>query len=119
MGNLPYAYDEKDIYDLVAEYGVTQVSLVRDQEGQSKGFAFAEVSNQADADLLIEEMHHFYTDHNRKLTVRVADKPQNPRPDRSISSYAGRQGGRGGGGRGGRGGRGGKGGKNGKAWSRP
>jgi len=43
IGNLPYTYDEKDIMNLIAEYGVTSVSLVKDPEGQSKGFAFAEV----------------------------------------------------------------------------
>jgi len=43
MGNLPYTYDEKDIGDLVAEYGVTGISLVKDPSGQSKGFAFIEV----------------------------------------------------------------------------
>lgn len=43
VGNLPYTYEEKDLIDLFAEYGVTQVSLVRDNEGQSKGFAFIEV----------------------------------------------------------------------------
>ena len=44
-----------------------------------------QVSNQQDADLMIKDMHHFYTDPNRKLTVRLADKPaQRPGPDRSI-----------------------------------
>ena len=45
IGNLPYTFEEQDIYDLIAEYGVTSVSLVRDPQGQSKGFAFAEVRN--------------------------------------------------------------------------
>ena len=102
VGNLPYTFVESDIYDLFAEYGVTSVSLVKDPEGQSKGFAFVEVSNQSDADLLIQEMHHFYAEENRKLTVRVADKPQKPRIDRSIGRSPGRHhgGGRRGGGRG-------------------
>lgn len=43
IGNLPYTYDETDILNLLAEYGVASVSLVKDPEGQSKGFAFAEV----------------------------------------------------------------------------
>ena len=43
IGNLPYTFEEKDIYDILAEYGVMQVSLVKDPQGQSKGFAFAEV----------------------------------------------------------------------------
>ena len=44
---------------------------MRDNEGQSKGFAFLEVSNQADADKMILEMHQFYTDTQRRLTVRM------------------------------------------------
>lgn len=107
IGNLPYTFDEKDIYDILAEYGVVSVSLVRDPEGQSKGFAFAEVASQEDADLMIREMHHFFTDDSRKLTVRVADRPQNPRPDYNLSrSPNGQRNFGGGGGRGGRGGRG-------------
>ena len=50
---------------------MTGISLVRDNEGQSKGFAFLEVSNQADADRMITEMHQFYTDAQRRLTVRM------------------------------------------------
>lgn len=46
IGNLPYTFEEQDIYDLIAEYGVTSVSLVRDPAGQSKGFAFAEVGQR-------------------------------------------------------------------------
>jgi RNA recognition motif. (a.k.a. RRM, RBD, or RNP domain) len=43
VGNLPYSYDEKDLLDLFAEYGVTGIALVRDPDGVSKGFAFIEV----------------------------------------------------------------------------
>ena len=71
VGNLPYTYEEKEIGDIFGEYGLIGISLVRDNEGQSKGFAFLEVSNQADADLMITEMHQFYTDGQRRLTVRM------------------------------------------------
>ena len=73
VGNLPYEFDEQRIGDLFGEYGIRQISLIRDPEGLSKGFAFVEVSSQADADLMIKEMHHFHTDSKRKLTVRLAD----------------------------------------------
>ena len=46
--------------------------MIRDPSGLSKGFAFVEVAHQEDADRMIEEMHHFYTDEDRKLTVRLA-----------------------------------------------
>lgn len=35
---------QKEIADLFGDYGLTGVSLVRDAEGQSKGFAFLEVN---------------------------------------------------------------------------
>lgn len=44
VGNLPYTYQEKDILDLFAEYGIVGVSMAKDQQQQSKGFAFLEVS---------------------------------------------------------------------------
>ena len=71
VGNLPYTYEEKEIGEVFGEYGLIGISLVRDNEGQSKGFAFLEVSNQADADKMIQEMHQFYTDGQRRLTVRM------------------------------------------------
>ena len=75
VGNLPYTYGEKELSDLFAEYGVTGISLVKDAEQNSKGFAFVEVATQEDADLMIKEMHHFHTDNQRKLTVRLAEPP--------------------------------------------
>jgi predicted Zn finger-like uncharacterized protein len=45
VGNLPYTYGEKELADLFAEYGLTNISLVTDNEQQSKGFAFLEVSS--------------------------------------------------------------------------
>jgi predicted Zn finger-like uncharacterized protein len=43
VGNIPYDFGDKDIGDLFGEYGVTNLALVRDNEGQSKGYAFLEV----------------------------------------------------------------------------
>jgi predicted Zn finger-like uncharacterized protein len=80
VGNLPYTFDEKEIADLFSEYGLTSVSLVRDNEGQSKGFAFVEVASEADAELLIKEMHWFYTDSTRRLTVRSAQQQGEKKP---------------------------------------
>lgn len=74
IGNLPYTYTEKDIGDLFGEYGITGISLVKDAEGASKGFAFLEVANDADVEVIVREMHHFYIG-PRKLTVRLAQPP--------------------------------------------
>lgn len=81
VGNLPYAYTEEEIGGLFAEYGILQISLVRDTEGESKGFAFLEVATEDDANVLIEEMHHFFTDDRRKLTVRLADNSRGRKKD--------------------------------------
>ena len=43
VGNLPYTWTEKEIGDIFGEYGITNIVLVRDNEGQSKGFSFVEV----------------------------------------------------------------------------
>jgi predicted Zn finger-like uncharacterized protein len=43
VGNLPYSYTEKEIGDIFAEYGITNIALVRGPDGLSKGFAFVEV----------------------------------------------------------------------------
>ena len=75
VGNLPYNYDEKEIGEIFAEYGITNISLVRDPTGLSKGFAFIETADPRDAEKMIDEMHHFNTDEERRLTVRLATQP--------------------------------------------
>eukprot|EP00600_Ochromonadales_sp_CCMP1393_P014135 CAMPEP_0174996378 /NCGR_PEP_ID=MMETSP0005-20121125/357_1 /TAXON_ID=420556 /ORGANISM="Ochromonas sp., Strain CCMP1393" /LENGTH=206 /DNA_ID=CAMNT_0016250771 /DNA_START=195 /DNA_END=811 /DNA_ORIENTATION=+ len=72
VGNLPYSFTEKELGELFGEYGLTNIALVKDAEQQSKGFAFLECSNLKDAETMVEEMHHFYAEANRKLTVRLS-----------------------------------------------
>lgn len=43
IGNLPPHFEEKDLLELFAEYGVLALSVVRDTDGQNKGFAFIQV----------------------------------------------------------------------------
>jgi hypothetical protein len=43
VGNFPRSYTEQQIGELFAEYGVTNVVLVKDEQQQSKGFAFVDV----------------------------------------------------------------------------
>lgn len=43
IGNLPPHFEEKDLLELFAEYGVLALSVARDSEGQNKGFAFIQV----------------------------------------------------------------------------
>lgn len=43
VGNLPFEYTEQELGDLVAEYGILKLQVVRDREGASRGFAFVDV----------------------------------------------------------------------------
>ena len=51
VGNLDYQVTEKDLEVAFAQYGtVEKVNLIRDRDtGQSRGIAFVEMSNSADA----------------------------------------------------------------------
>lgn len=43
IGNLPPHFEEKDLLELFAEYGVLALSVARNPDGQNKGFAFIQV----------------------------------------------------------------------------
>ena len=117
VGNLSYDTTEDDLRTLFAQAGtVTSVALIKDRDtGQSKGFAFVEMSNQSEAEKAIQTFNG-YTLANRPLKVNLA----RPREERSFGGgggYGDRRGGGGGGyNRGGPGGnRGGPGGPGGKS----
>jgi len=105
VGGLPFKTTEEELNTLFTGHGaVTSAKLITDKfTGQSRGFGFVEMSNDAEATTAIEKLNG--SDFGgRKLTVNEA-RPMEPR--------TGGGGGRGGfgGGRGGdRGGRGGYGG---------
>jgi len=111
VGNLSYETTEDDLRTLFAQAGtVTSVALIKDRDtGQSKGFAFVEMSNQSEAEKAIAT-YNGYTLANRPLKVNMA----RPKEERSFGGGGG-YGNRGGGGGYGRGGpgsnRGGPGGK--------
>jgi len=111
VGNLSYETTEDDLRTLFAEAGtVSSVALIKDRDtGQSKGFAFVEMSNQSEAEKAIQTFNG-YTLSNRPLKVNLA-RPKEERGFGGGGGY-GRGGGGGGGGGGyGRGGPGGGGGK--------
>ncbi len=145
VGNLDYATSEQDLRGLFEPYGqIENVSLAKDKfSGQSRGFGFVEMANDADADKAITELNGKQLG-NRNLTVNEA-RPREARPPRSGGfgggggrpgggGFGGGGGGRpgggggrggggggrggsgGGGGRGGRGDRGGSGGGGGRGW---
>ena len=108
VGNLSYSTTEDELRTLFSQAGtVSSVALIKDRDtGQSKGFAFVEMSNQVEAEKAIS-MFNGQTMGQRELKVSLA----RPREERSGGGggYGGRGGG--GGGYGGRGGGGGGGGR--------
>ncbi len=103
VGNLAYSTTEDELRTLFAQAGtVVSVAVIKDRDtGNSKGFAFVEMANQADAQKAIS-MFNSYRLGERTLTVN----PARPREERSGGGFGG--GGRGGFGGGGRGGGGGQ-----------
>jgi RNA recognition motif-containing protein len=109
VGNLSYDTTEDDLRTLFTQAGtVASVALIKDRDtGQSKGFAFVEMSNQSEAEKAIQTFNG-YTLSNRPLKVNLA-RPKEERGFGGGGGYGGRGGGGGGGyGRGGPGGGGGK-----------
>jgi cold-inducible RNA-binding protein len=99
VGNLPHSTTEADLRSVFEPHGaVEKVSLVTDRDtGRSRGFAFVEMTNPAEADKAIAALNG--TDlGGRPLTINEAK----PKTDRPKSSGGGGQrfGGGGGGGRG-------------------
>jgi cold-inducible RNA-binding protein len=113
IGNLPFSATEDQLNEWFAQVGVTPsaVTLIRDRfTGQSRGFAFVEVSSDADAEKAITSLNG-QNFGGRNLVVNEA-KPQAERGSGGGGRGGGGYGGGGGGGRGsgGGGGRGGHGG---------
>ena len=59
IGNLNYRVKEADLQQVIEEYGaVESVKIIKDREtGKSKGFAFIEMNNDAQAKQAIEELN--------------------------------------------------------------
>ena len=100
VGNLSFTTTEDELKEQFSQAGtVASVALIKDRDtGQSKGFAFIEMSNQAEAEKAIQ-MFNGKTLGNRELKVNMA----RPREERGSGGGYGRGGG-GGYGRGGPGG---------------
>ncbi len=112
VGNLSFSTTEDGLREAFAAHGaVSKASIVRDrQTGDSRGFAFVEMDNDAEALAAIEAMNGAQLD-GRNLKVNEA-QPKEARPGGGgRGGYGGGGGGRGGyGGGGGGGGGGGRGG---------
>jgi len=73
VGNLSYSTTEDDLRTLFLQAGtVASVALIKDRDsGQSKGFAFVEMSNQAEAQKAIT-MFNGFSIGDRELRVSMA-----------------------------------------------
>lgn len=73
FGNLSYKVRENDLQSIVEEYGrVDSCKIIKDREtGRSKGFAFVEMPDNAEALKMIEELHEAELD-GRNIIVREA-----------------------------------------------
>jgi len=99
IGNLPYKIQESELLELFADYGeVTSLKIITDrQTGQSKGFGFAEMSDNESALKAIEDLNAAEI-YGRNIVVKEAEpKPEGARkPFRSGGDGGGYKGGGGG-----------------------
>lgn len=81
VGNLPYDATEEEVRALFSQAGeVTTVTLINDRfSGQSKGFGFVEMADQASMQNAIQMFEgHAFKD--RELKVNIARPKEDRRP---------------------------------------
>ena len=93
VGNLPYSTTEDELRNLFSQAGtVASVALIKDRDtGQSKGFAFVEMSNQVEAEKAIS-MFNGRSMGQREMKVSLA-RPREERGGGGGGGYGGRGGG--------------------------
>ncbi|MEO0454393.1 MAG: RNA-binding protein [Verrucomicrobiota bacterium] len=105
VGNLPYSVTEAQIHGLFNEHGsIDKINIIMDHmTGKSKGFAFVEMSVDAEGQAAIDAIDGTSLD-GRSIKVNEA-RPREERPPRQFNGGGGdRRGGGGGGDRRGGGG---------------
>src|SRR3989344_5589393 len=80
VGNLTYSITSAQLEELFAQAGkVASLNLITDKySGQSKGFAFVEMTNDVETDEAIKKFNGYELD-GRKIVVNVA-RPREERP---------------------------------------
>ena len=80
VGNLSWNAEESDLRDAFSAHGeVTSVQIITDREsGRSRGFAFVEMANDAEAKDAISAVNNKEID-GRQVKVNEA-KPRNEKP---------------------------------------
>lgn len=101
VGNLPFSINEDSLSQLFAQYGQIQtLNIIKDKfSGQSRGFAFVEMTTQEEAQKAIEGLNGHNID-GRSIVVKEAM----PKPDYQSGGGGGHSRGGSGGYRGGGGG---------------
>ena len=86
VGNLNFDASEEAVRSLFAQYGtVNSARIMTDREtGRSRGFAFVEMANEAEADQAIAALNGYQMD-GRALNVNEA----RPKPDRGFGGGPG------------------------------
>lgn len=86
VGNLAYETTESELNDLFSQTGtVTSVTVIKDRDtGQSKGFAFVEMSSQSEAENAVRTLNGYILA-NRPLKVNLA----RPREERGYGDRRG------------------------------
>lgn len=80
VGNLLYEITEDDLKELFSQYGtVASQTVIRFQDGRSKGFAFVEMENEEGAKKAIDSLNG-QDFKGRKIVVAEA-RPPRPRED--------------------------------------
>ncbi len=84
VGNLPYSVTDDDLQEMFSEFGeLTSAEVVKDKfSGQSKGFGFVDMPDNADAEEAIRSLNDQPVQ-GRKLTVNEA-RPRAERPARGF-----------------------------------
>ncbi len=82
VGNLSYEITDDEVKDLFSPHGeIASVSIIKDKHsGQSKGFGFVEMPNQAEAEEAIKALNESELK-GRNIKVNQA-KPKEERPKR-------------------------------------
>ena len=89
VGSLTYSTTEDQINKLFAEVGtVVSAKVITDRDtGQSKGFAFVEMSTDAEAQAAVDKLNGQEVD-GRQIVVSIArPKTDSPRPSFNRSRY--------------------------------
>ena len=73
VGNIPYTLKEEELKEIFQEFGtVTSIKIIADKyTGRSKGFAFVEMENEEQEDLVVQECNRREI-HERNLVVAKA-----------------------------------------------